>query len=70
MIVPGEQICCGALANHAGLRETAKSMARENLRGISVWTNFDAIIINAAGCGAMLKEYPLLVDGADGFRGR
>src|SRR5438874_6200463 len=31
VIVPGEQICCGALANHAGLRETAKDMARTNL---------------------------------------
>ena len=27
----------------------------------------DAIIINAAGCGAMLKEYPLLIPGAGDF---
>jgi len=69
VIVPGEQICCGALANHAGLRETAKSMARENLAAFPV-DKLDAIIINAAGCGAMLKEYPLLVDGADAFSGK
>src|SRR5499427_5006894 len=30
VIVPGQQICCGALANHAGLRNTAKNMARTN----------------------------------------
>src|SRR5205085_11225007 len=66
VIVPGQQICCGALANHAGLRETAKEMARKNIAAFPV-EQFDAIIINAAGCGAMLKEYPLLVDGAEGF---
>jgi len=66
VIVPGEQICCGALANHAGLRETATGMARANIAAFPV-AELDAIIINAAGCGAMLKEYPLLVDGADAF---
>jgi glycolate dehydrogenase iron-sulfur subunit len=66
VIVPGEQICCGALANHAGLRETAKDMARENLKAFPIG-DLDAIIINAAGCGAMLKEYPLLIEGAGGF---
>src|SRR5262249_37188013 len=59
--VPGQQICCGALANHAGLRNTAKEMARKNIAAFAA-QNFDAIIINAAGCGAMLKEYPLLMD--------
>jgi glycolate oxidase iron-sulfur subunit len=66
VIVPGEQICCGALANHAGLRETAKDMARENLKAFPIG-DVDAIIINAAGCGAMLKEYPLLIEGAGSF---
>jgi glycolate oxidase iron-sulfur subunit len=66
VMVPGEQICCGALANHAGLRETAKEMARANIAAFPV-EKLDAIIINASGCGAMLKEYPLLVDGAADF---
>jgi glycolate oxidase iron-sulfur subunit len=66
VIVPGAQICCGALANHAGLRDTAKEMARTNIAAFPV-EQFDAIIINAAGCGAMLKEYPLLIDGAEAF---
>ena len=34
VIVPEGQICCGALANHAGLRDTASDMARENICGI------------------------------------
>jgi glycolate oxidase iron-sulfur subunit len=66
VVVPGEQICCGALANHAGLRETAKEMARKNIAAFPT-EHLDAIIINAAGCGAMLKEYPLLIDGAKAF---
>src|SRR5262245_28786345 len=66
VVVPGRQICCGALANHAGLRETAKAMALSNIAAFPV-RELDAIIINAAGCGAMLKEYPLLVDGASEF---
>jgi glycolate oxidase iron-sulfur subunit len=66
VVVPDHQICCGALANHAGLRETARAMARANLSAFPVH-ELDAIIINAAGCGAMLKEYPLLVEGAEAF---
>jgi glycolate oxidase iron-sulfur subunit len=66
VVVPGGQICCGALANHAGLRDTAKEMARTNINAFPAG-QFDAIIINAAGCGAMLKEYPLLIDGAGAF---
>src|SRR2546428_5974148 len=66
VVVPGEQICCGALANHAGLRDTAKEMARKNIAAFPI-KELDAIIINAAGCGAMLKEYPLLIDGAERF---
>src|SRR5947199_8346316 len=66
VVVPGNQICCGALANHAGLRTTAKQMARSNIAAFPL-EQLDAIIINASGCGAMLKEYPLLVDGAGAF---
>src|SRR5437870_2056300 len=53
VIVPEEQICCGALANHAGLRDTARAMAKTNIGAFPV-AELDAIIINAAGCGAIL----------------
>jgi glycolate oxidase iron-sulfur subunit len=69
VVVPGEQICCGALANHAGLRDVAGEMARKNIAAFPV-EQVDAIIINAAGCGAMLKEYPVLIDGAEAFSGK
>src|SRR5262245_17259624 len=51
VVVPAEQICCGALANHAGLRETARDMAQTNVAAFPV-DKLDAVIINAAGCGA------------------
>ena len=59
VVVPDEQICCGALAAHAGSRDTARQLARRNLSAFSNG-NFDAIITNAAGCGSMLKEYDQL----------
>jgi glycolate oxidase iron-sulfur subunit len=66
VVVPGSQICCGALANHAGLRETACDMARKNISAFR-GQQLDAIIVNAAGCGAMLKEYHLLVENSEVF---
>jgi glycolate oxidase iron-sulfur subunit len=66
VIVPGKQVCCGALANHAGLRDTATKMAAVNVGAFGA-ADIEAIIINAAGCGAMLKEYGHLLPEAAGF---
>jgi glycolate oxidase iron-sulfur subunit len=56
VVVPDKQLCCGALAAHAGIRETARELARKNIAAFSN-TSFDAIVTNAAGCGSTLKEY-------------
>ena len=56
VIVPKEQFCCGALAAHAGERESARVLARKNIRAFGSG-DFDAILTNAAGCGSTLKEY-------------
>lgn len=64
--IPAGQICCGALANHSGLQSTAAEMALSNILAFSL-DEIDAVIVNASGCGAMLVEYPLLVDGATDF---
>jgi len=59
---PKSQVCCGALHAHTGGLDTAKNFARENIAAFekleSECGELDAIIINAAGCGASLKEYP------------
>jgi glycolate oxidase iron-sulfur subunit len=54
--IPAGQTCCGGLAFHCGDLEQARRQARQN---IDEFLRADAeyIIINAAGCGAMLKEY-------------
>ena len=54
--VPDLQLCCGALAAHAGVRETARGLARKNIAAFGR-DSFDAILTNAAGCGSTLKEY-------------
>jgi len=54
------QVCCGALHAHAGLRDEARWLARTNL---TAFGDDDAsIVVNSAGCGAMLKEYGHLAD--------
>lgn len=56
VLVPKEQICCGALQIHAGDRDQARQMARHNI-DVFLQSGADYIVINAAGCGAALKEY-------------
>jgi glycolate oxidase iron-sulfur subunit len=56
VVVPAAQLCCGALAAHAGVRDTARGLARKNLVAFPL-QDFDAIVTNAAGCGSTLKEY-------------
>jgi glycolate oxidase iron-sulfur subunit len=63
VVVPREQFCCGALAAHAGVRETARELARKNIKVFGS-EGLDAILTNAAGCGSTLKEYDHLF-GAD-----
>jgi glycolate oxidase iron-sulfur subunit len=56
VVVPRGQLCCGALAAHAGVRHTARELARKNIVAFGKEA-FDAILTNAAGCGSTLKEY-------------
>jgi glycolate oxidase iron-sulfur subunit len=60
--IPGQQTCCGALHVHAGLREPARKLARQNIDAL-LGGGYDAIITNAAGCGSTLKEYGELLEG-------
>lgn len=52
---PG-QGCCGALHAHAGDLDTARILARRNIASFEK-SDADVIAVNAAGCGAMMKEY-------------
>ena len=52
---PGQR-CCGALHAHAGDLEGARALARENIAAFER-SEADVVVVNAAGCGAMLKQY-------------
>jgi glycolate oxidase iron-sulfur subunit len=56
---PGQQ-CCGALHAHAGDAEAARRLARANIAAFEQ-ANVEHICVNAAGCGAMMKDYPHLL---------
>ncbi len=62
VIIPAGQGCCGAAALHTGARGEALKQVRANLAAFNP-DDFDAILSNAAGCGAGLKEYPMIVHG-------
>ena len=58
--LPEAEGCCGALALHMGKESDAKASARKN---IDAWHAqrengpLEAIIINASGCGTVIKDY-------------
>jgi glycolate oxidase iron-sulfur subunit len=54
------QTCCGALHAHAGERDLARDLARRNIAAFEPGAT-DAVIVNAAGCGAAMKEYGWLL---------
>lgn len=57
-----QQECCGALHTHAGLRDRAKTLARHNVHAFRDQAKA-TIVVNAAGCGAALKDYGDLLRG-------
>ncbi|HEX6574680.1 MAG TPA: heterodisulfide reductase-related iron-sulfur binding cluster [Gemmatimonadaceae bacterium] len=55
-----EQACCGALHAHAGDLDNARRLARRNIAAFEK-SGAELIAVNAAGCGAMMKEYAHLL---------
>lgn len=63
--VPG-QVCCGALHAHAGLADEARALARANVDAFGAGE--EPIVVNSAGCGALMKEYGRLLGDERGER--
>jgi glycolate oxidase iron-sulfur subunit len=65
--------CCGALAHHLGKEAEAVTFAKRNL---DAWAKVmssgpvEAVIINASGCGTMVKDYGHLMHRATGYTER
>jgi glycolate dehydrogenase iron-sulfur subunit len=56
VVVPPAQGCCGAIHFHAGTSPPALAMANTNVAAFDA-LGVDAVIVNVAGCGSMLKDY-------------
>ncbi|MEU6264796.1 glycolate oxidase subunit GlcF [Saccharopolyspora shandongensis] len=60
VIIPPAQGCCGALSEHSGREPEAVKFARQLLDTFEE-SGVDYVVINSAGCGSTLKEYPRLL---------
>jgi glycolate oxidase iron-sulfur subunit len=64
VVVAAGSGCCGALVHHLGEEAPALAFARAN---IDAWERardaggLDAIVVNASGCGTMVKDYGFLL---------
>lgn len=67
VLIPKNQTCCGALHVHAGDRELGRKLAMQN---IQAFEDAETIVVNAAGCGSMMKEYPELFRFDEKWKGR
>jgi len=56
VIIPQQQGCCGAIHYHTGSEQPAIEMAALNMAAFDR-EDIDAILVNVAGCGSMLKDY-------------
>ncbi len=56
IFTPKSQVCCGSLHAHNGDLETAKELAKKNIKAFEE-QGYDYLISNSAGCGAFMKEY-------------
>lgn len=56
VLIPRSQTCCGAIHYHSGASEPALERAATNAAAFDN-DDVDAVIVNVAGCGSMLKDY-------------
>lgn len=67
VVIPRTQGCCGALSVHSGREDEGRTFAR---RTIAAFEDVDVIVVNAAGCGSIMKEYEALLAGDPLWAGR
>jgi len=67
VLIPRSQGCCGALHYHSARETEARTLVEANLEAFGFdsddWKDLDAVIINAAGCGAMARDYEHMMHG-------
>jgi glycolate oxidase iron-sulfur subunit len=60
LVTAPDQRCCGALHAHAGDADAARRLAKANVAAFES-EDIAFVCVNAAGCGAMMKEYAHLL---------
>jgi glycolate oxidase iron-sulfur subunit len=72
VLAPQVPDCCGALELHAGEEEAAVARAGATIAAFAGLGELDHVVVNAAGCGAAMKEYGELLEtpAAHAFSGR
>jgi glycolate oxidase iron-sulfur subunit len=56
VVIPRNQVCCGAIHYHSGAADPALELAAANAGAFDM-PGLDAVVVNVAGCGSMLKDY-------------
>ena len=59
VVEAASQACCGALHEHAGDRASAQALALDNVAALA--DAADYVVVDSAGCGALLKDYGRLL---------
>ena len=67
VVVPRDQVCCGAIHSHVGDLDSAREMAKRNIDAF-VASGVDTVVVASAGCGVRMKEYGDLLEGDPGYR--
>jgi glycolate oxidase iron-sulfur subunit len=72
VVIPPDQSCCGALSSHSGREAEAQEFARRTIDAFDAFDadGFDAVVVNAAGCGSVMKEYGHLLRDDPGYAER
>jgi len=69
VVAPRGQGCCGSLHVHEGERERGKALARMTVDAFEP-AGADVVVVNAAGCGSVMKEYGELLKDDAGYAAR
>jgi glycolate oxidase iron-sulfur subunit len=69
VVTPEQQGCCGALHLHGGDLDTGRAHARRLMETFER-ADVDLVAVNAAGCGAVMKEYGHLLRQDAAWRAR
>lgn len=69
VLTESAQLCCGALQAHANDLEGARRLARHHIAMFEA-SGADWLVVNAAGCGALMKDYGHLLANDSDFAER